>query len=47
MLSSWRAEKERCVTGRVWPGATRGTDFRGVVILYVRIEGLKEREGSG
>jgi len=27
--SSWIGEKERCVTGRVWPGATRGVDLMG------------------
>ena len=30
VLSSWRAEKERCVTGRVWPGATSGTALGGM-----------------
>ena len=32
MLSSRIPEKERWVTGRVWPGATRGTDLVGVNI---------------
>ena len=30
VLSSWRGEKERCVTGRVWPGATSGTALGGM-----------------
>ena len=29
------AENERCVTGRVWPGATRGTDLMGKDIVMV------------
>jgi len=32
--SSWIGEKERCVMGRVWPGATRGVDFKGVDIKW-------------
>ena len=30
--SSWIGEKERCVMGRVWPGATRGVDLKWVDI---------------
>ena len=36
--SSCSAEKFRCVTGRVWPGATRGTGRDIVVVLFVKTD---------
>jgi len=47
--SSWIGEKERCVIGRVWPGATRGVDFNWADIKSWRLLKIlwrKETDGQ-
>ena len=46
--SSWMGENERCVIGRVWPGATSGVDFKWLVMGNRRAArcGRGQKQGS-